>query len=152
MAIVMFVDGVIRNDKNNAPIRDGLHLYNHLNQTNKVLLLAEDKEKADLWLRQQKLHKFDDILDWKIVPPGENVWVRMIQYIRSQGPVDLVITSELDIVKSLLEVGVTSMAFCHPTYLDYKFRPDGREGRKSWDDITSELDRQQEMLAKDGRL
>lgn len=152
MAILMSLDGVIRNPKDGSPIRDGLHLYNHLNQTNKVLLMAEDKDKADHWLRQQKLHKYDDIVDWKLVPPGDNVWVRMAQYIRAQGPVDAVVTADLDIVKQLIEVGITCLAFCHPTYLDYKFRPDGREGRRTWDEISGEIDRQQELLAEDGRL
>jgi len=152
MAILLSVDGVLRNPRNNAPIREGLHFYNHLNQTNKVLLICEDREVTDNWLRQQKLHKYDDILDHKMVPPGDDMFLRMAQYVRAQGPVDLVVTADLDIVKDLIEVGITVLAFCHPTYLDYKFRPDGREGRQTWQEITDEIDRQQELLANDGRL
>jgi hypothetical protein len=42
--------------------------------------------------------------------------------------------------------------FLHPVYMDEKFRPDGRQGAKSWAKIKSEIISQQETYVEDHRV
>ena len=57
----MFVEGVLRSQKG-GPIYQGLALYKLLNENNKVILLCENKTKDDIWLRQHKINKLDDLV------------------------------------------------------------------------------------------
>ena len=65
MAVLLFVDGVLRNAQR-APIRTGMLLYHSLKEKNRVLLLCPDKDKDDNWLRQQKINNYDDLVDLKV--------------------------------------------------------------------------------------
>lgn len=149
MAVLMFIDGVLRNPKK-APIPNGLALYRSLNANNRVLLLSRDKEKDDNWLRQQKINKYDDIVGPDI--PSYDGDFRQVEYVRGLGPVEYVITPDPELTKKLLEVGVTVLVFLNPTYSSEKFRPDGRLGIKAWADIVDEVTRQQESYTEDPRV
>ena len=46
MAVLMFLDGVMRNQQG-APIPNGVLLYHTLKEKNKILLLVDSKDKAD---------------------------------------------------------------------------------------------------------
>lgn len=151
MAVLMFFDGVICNHKN-APIPDGLMLYRKLNENNRVLILCKDKEKTDHWLRQQKINKLDDLVDYNIPALGDDPEFRQVQYVRGLGPVEYVITSDPELTKKLLEVGVTTLVFLNPVYATEKFRPDSRQGVKSWADIVTEIEQQQEAYNEDPRV
>ena len=62
------------------------------------------------------------------------------------------VLSNLRLSKKLLEHGFRVLLFLDPVYLDHKFRPDSREGRKSWADIQAEIDRQTDLLLEDKRV
>jgi hypothetical protein len=151
MAVLMFLDGVLRHT-NNAPIPNGMLLYHTLKEQNKILILADDKEKADHWLRQHKIIKVDDIIDKSIPMPGEFPEFRQVEYVRSQGPVDFVITPDPKLTIKLLEIGITTMVFMNPIYIREEFRPDSKVGIKKWGDIVDELVRQQESYIEDNRV
>jgi rRNA-processing protein FCF1 len=151
MAVLMFLDGVLRNDKS-APIPNGMLLYRTLNQTQRVLLLCQDKEKADHWLRQHKINKLDDLVDESIPSIGEFPELRQVEYLRSLGPVDYVVTSNAELTKRLLEIGVTVLVFMNPIYIREEFRPDSKVGIKTWTSIVDEITRQQEAYMEDNRL
>ena len=148
MAVLMFLDGVMRNQQG-APIPNGVLLYHTLKEKNKILLLVDDKDKADTWLRQHKINKLDDLIDFNIPMPGEFPEFRQVEYVRSQGPVDYVITSDPELIKKLLEIGVTVLGFMNPIYIREEFRPDSKVGIKKWADIVDELARQQDAFLSD---
>lgn len=152
MAILLFMDGVLRNEKH-FPIADGLALYRILKEKQRVLVMCENKEKSDHWLRQQRINNIDDLVDIADVPaPGDFPKVRQVEWVKSQGPVEYVITSDPELTSKLLEKGITTLVFLNPTYAKEEFRPDSRQGVRSWADIVSELERQQDQFQEDQRI
>jgi hypothetical protein len=148
VAVLIYIDGVLSNDKGVA-ITQGLGLTRTLQQTLAVILLAKDKEKADHWLKQNSMGKIDNLIG--SVPGGDNDPFRQAEWCRSQGPIDYVITADPKLSAKLLEHGFRVLLFLDPIYLDHKARPDSAEGRKSWGDITAELDKQADMYLEDPR-
>lgn len=149
MAVLMYIDGVLSNK--GVAIKDGLALYRTLKEKMAVILLCEDKEKADRWLRENKILQVDNIVDQKLPGALDDVLFRQAEWCRSQGPVDYVVTSDVDLSKKLLEFGFRVLLFLDPVYLDHKFRPDTKTGMKSWSDIKAELDKQQDLYLEDPR-
>jgi hypothetical protein len=148
VAVLIYIDGVLSNDKGVA-ITPGLGLTRTLQKTLAVILLAKDKEKADHWLKQNNMGKIDNLVG--TVPGGDNDPFRQAEWCRSQGPIDYVITSDPSLSAKLLEHGFRVLLFLDPIYIDHKFRPDSIEGRKSWGDITDELNKQADMYLEDPR-
>lgn len=64
----------------------------------------------------------------------------------------MIVTADMDLAVKCLENGIKTLLWLHPVYLSAKFRPDGREGRKSWDAVVGELDRQVQLMLEDDRL
>ena len=151
MAILMFIDGVMRSHTR-APIPQGIKLYKMLKANTQVFVLCKDKEKDDRWLREQKINLVDDLVGSDIPMAGDWPELRQVEHCRGRGHIDYVVTADPQLAAKLLESGVTSVMFLHPTYLDEKFRPDGREGKKSWKQIQDEIVRQQEMYVSDPRV
>ena len=151
MAIVMFVDGVLRHNSN-SPIYAGMALYRMFSEDMRVVLLSEDKEKTHRWLLEHKVNTYDDLVD--NTAPGilENPELEQVKYCRSQGKVELVVTANVELAKDLLEQGIDTLLFLHPNYLRPEFRPDGRQGVRSWKAIEEEMDKQMEMLKEDPRV
>lgn len=152
MGVLIDLDGVMRRPQDNAPIREGFRLFHQINMSSMVTFLCEDKAEATHFLRSNKILKYDNIKDIKSVPPGDDAWIRLIKSCRVTVPVDFVVTANLTLVPPLLEAGIATLAFCIPSYLDAKFMPDGRQGQRTWAEITDEIERQQDLLAKDNRL
>jgi len=152
MAVLMFLDGVMRNRKN-APIPNGMLLYHSLKEKNRVLILCKDKDKDDNWLKQHKIFKYDDVVDHNIPSLGDNPEYRQVEYLRGLGQVDYVVTDSVDLAKDLLTDGVTVMVFLNPVYVDDRHRPDSlRRKTRTWEEVQSEIERQQEALVEDPRL
>lgn len=151
MSVIMFVDGVLRSTTN-APIYQGLAIYRLFNDGNRVILLCKDREKDDRWLKEHKINKLDDLIDQTIPLLTDFPEYRQVEYCRGKGAIDLVITSSPELAKRLLEVGITTMVFMQPSYIQERFRPDSTEGRKSWADVTQELIKQQDSIQEDPRL
>lgn len=151
MTFLMFIDGVLRTHTN-TPIYQGLGLYRLLAENNRVLLISSNKEIDDVWLRQHKINKIDDLIGRDLPSMTENAEFRQVEYCRGQGPVEMVITSNPVLAKDLLEVGITTMVFLQPSYVKEEFRPDSRVGRKSWEDISTEIANQQDAIKEDPRV
>ena len=152
MTFLMFIDGVLRNHTN-TPIYQGLGLYRLLAENNRVILLSANKEVDDVWLKQHKINKIDDLIgrDIPFMTP-EDAELRQVEHCRSNGPVEMVFTSNPVLAKQLLEIGITTNVFLQPSYIKEEFRPDSREGRKSWADIEHEIASQQDAITEDPRL
>lgn len=151
MAIIVFMDGVLRSDSR-VPIFEGLALYKSLNATGTVKIACDDAEEAARWCKEHKLSDNDGFVSDSSVGEYKDKDLLKVQHVQAQGPLHLVITADVDLATRLLEKGVKTLLFLHPIYFNAKFRPDGREGRKSWDDLVGELDRQVNMLMGDKRL
>ena len=139
----------MRNNKQ-APIYEGTALYNVLKDSQKLTILCKDKVDAERWLKSSNVGAIDDLVDYSYITGTDDQDLRLVEYCRSQGKVELVITADVELSKYLLEQGLHTLLFLHPTYIRPEFRPDGR-GRRAWTAITEELDRQQELYATDSR-
>lgn len=151
MAILMFIDGVLRS-QTGSPIPTGVSLYRTLREKTQVFLLCSHKERDDRWLREQKINLVDDLVGPDIPMSGDWIEWRQVEYCRGRGQIEYVVTSDPELVAKLLTAGVTSLMFLQPIYISEKFRPDSREGRKSWKDITDEIARQQDFYMEDRRI
>ena len=152
MTVLVFLDGVLRRrGEDKSPIVEGTAIFKAMSMFTRVVVIADDAQDADRWFKSNGLsQKVDDIIDYK-PPVLENVPYKQVQHVRSKGRVDIVITDDIELSKELLESGVASYLFLHPKYIRPEFRPDGR-GRKSWDEVTEELDKQQGLFTEDPRV
>ena len=146
----MFVDGILRSDMG-APIYQGLALYRMFNEDVRVVLLCDDRAKTNRWLLEHKINKLDDLIDYSVPGVIDDPEFEQVKYVRSQGKVELIVTADTELAKKLLEIGLDTLLFLHPTYLRPEFRPDGRQGQRSWAAIEEELDKQIEMYKEDPR-
>jgi hypothetical protein len=152
MSVVVFVDGIMRRERDQSIIMEGVALYKSLNETNRVILICEDAERTDIWLKTNNLaKKLDDIIGI-VDTPLDRPKLLTVESIRSKGKIDYVVTEDTELARQLIEVGVPVLVFLNPRYTRPEFRPDGREGKKSWVDINEELDRQQGLYDDDVRL
>lgn len=150
MSIIVFADGVIRTDTR-VPIFEGISVYHALNADAKVTLAFDDEEEAERWCREHKFLEVDDILSNDKFKFEQDKNFAKVKHLQSQGPVFLVVTADLDLAKKCIEHGVRVFLFLHPKYISHKFRPDSREGIRSWAAIQEELDRQIELRSEDKR-
>lgn len=150
MAVLMYVDGVLSN--RGVANKDGLALYRTIQEKMAIIILCENKEKTDRWLKENKLMKTDNIVDYSIPGVIDDPEFRQAEWCRSQGPVDYVVTSNVELSKKLVEFGFRTLLFLDPVYLDHRFRPDSKEGRKSWTELQAELDKQQDLYLDDPRV
>lgn len=147
------MDGVLRTDTK-VPIFEGISVYRALNNGTKVVFGVDDEVEASRWCKEHRFLEIDGFIDNKgleSVEPERKDFAK-VQKLQAQGPIFLVITCDLDLAKICIENGIRTFLFLHPKYLSHKFRPDGREGKRSWNDIQVELDRQVELIAEDPRL
>jgi hypothetical protein len=148
----MFVDGIIRRERDQSIISEGSKLYKTLNENNRVVLVTKDAERTEIWLKMHNLGtKLDDIQEIVDTPLPEPE-LMTVEVIRSQGKIDYVITDNSVLAKRLLESGFQVLVFLNPRYARPEFRPDGREGKKSWEEITEEIDKQQGLYSEDTRI
>jgi hypothetical protein len=150
--MAMFIDGVLRSHTG-SPIYQGIAMYRLLNHNNKIYLLSSDRKKDEIWLKQHNIFGIDDLIDENIPGVIDDLPFRQVEYCRSQGGgFELAITSDPELTAKLLSIGVTTLMLLHPTYLREEFRPDSRQGIKSWSDIVSEIEMQKDNFKEDPRV
>lgn len=146
------MDGVLRSASTKVPIYEGISLYKSLNVNGTVMLACKDQEEALRWCKEHKLVDSDGFISDASVADYEDKEFLKVQHQQAIGSVTLVITADVELATKCLENSIKTLLFLHPTYLSAKFRPDGRTGRKMWDDLVKELDRQVDMMIEDNRL
>ena len=152
MSVLVFLDGVIRRRADHSIIMDGAAIYKSFNENYRVLIVTDDKEKTDIWLKTNNLaKKIDDIVEIEDTPLGDAEFYT-VERERAKGKIDFVVTEDADLTKRLIEVGIPVLVFLNPRYTRPEFRPDTRSGIKSWELITEELDKQQGLYLDDNRL
>jgi hypothetical protein len=151
VATLIFVDHVLRSHTG-TPVKQGIALYRTLKEKERVLLLCSHKSKDERWLRENKINLVDDLIGPDVPFLEESMEFRQVQHCRANWPIDLVITGDTELAARLLEAGMTTMLFLHPTYISEKFRPDSRQGVKPWAEMTEQLIKQQESYVEDHRV
>lgn len=152
LSVLVFLDGVIRRRADHSIILDGAAIYKSFNENYRVLIVTDDKEKTDIWLKTNNLaKKIDDIVEIEDTPLGDAMFYT-VERERAKGKIDFVVTEDSDLTKRLIEVGIPVLVFLNPRYTRPEFRPDTRSGIKSWGLITEELDKQQGLYLDDNRL
>ena len=152
MSVVIFMDGVIRKERDQSIIMDGAAIYKSFNENYHTILVADDRERAEIWLKTNNLAKSLDDIFQIVDTPLDNPPLLTVETLRSRGKLDFVVTSDPELAKDLLEQGITTMLFLHPRYIRPEFRPDGRKGVRSWEKITEEMDKQQGLYMDDRRI
>lgn len=142
----------MRSATSKVPIFEGISLYKALNVNGIVSLACEDQEEAARWCKEHKLTDVDSFISNKTVGEYPDKDLLKVRHQQSSTPIHLVITADVELAKVLMENGVKTLLFLHPIYLNAKFRPDGRDGRKSWGELVAELDRQVDLMKDDPRL
>ena len=148
--ILIFLDDVLR-APSQAPLYEGRDLYIALAPSKKVTVLCKDREDAERWMKTSNFGDIAETLDYSYITAVEDKDFALVQYCRSQGKVELVVTADVRLAEKLLADGLHVLLFLHPMYMRPEFRPDGR-GRRDWDAITVELDKQQQLYAEDRRV
>lgn len=148
MNVLVFLDGVLKNDSA-APVVQGVALFRSLQAQRRTLILCDDKERTEIWLRENKLVQIDDLISSKEL--GLDTPLKLIDHCRSAGPVDLVVTADPEVATQTLESGLTTLLFLSPKYIRPEFRPDSNKGVKSWADLQAEVDKQAELYREDPR-
>lgn len=148
MNVLVFLDGVLKNSSG-APITQGVALFRSLQAQRRTLILCKNREKSEVWLKENKIIKIDDLIS------SEDLLIesdfRLVDHCRSKGPVDVVVTADPSLASKLLEVGLTALLFASPRYIRPEFRPDATRGVKMWSDLQAEIDRQEDLYREDPR-
>lgn len=147
MSVLVFLDGVLKKD-NGSPIQQGVALYRSMQAQRRSVILCKAKLPAEVWLKENNILKIDDLLS------GDDLGLddyRLVDYCRSKGPVSIVITADTDLATKLLEDGIPTLLFLDPKYVRPEFRPDDPRGRKSWEELQNEIDRQFMLYKEDPR-
>lgn len=148
--ILFFLDGVLRNPKG-APIYEATALMHALSDSKKVTVLSKDNADAERWMKSTNVGLIDDMVDYSFINATEDKDYHLVEYCRARGKVDSVFTGDVELAKRLLEAGINTFLFLQPMYMRPEFRPDGR-GRRAWQDIVDELDKQQDLYMDDERV
>jgi len=137
---------------NKVPIYEGISLYKALNVNGTVAVAVDDQEEAARWCKIHKLTDVDSFISNKTVGEYEDKDFLKVQHQQASGPLHMIITADVDLAKKCVANGIKTLLWLHPVYQSPKFRPDGRVGKKSWDDLVAELDLQVDLMAEDKRI
>lgn len=153
MHIVVELDGVLRGNRNDEPIAQGILVVGALSAYNQISFITElNAREAEQWINQNKIVDFDNLIDSSVGLDGEVLKHRQLKVARSKGTVDLFITSNPELWAFAFDQGIPSLMFGVPSYLRAEFRPDAPKSVRSWSQIESAIAKQNELRTKDKRL
>jgi hypothetical protein len=146
MTVLIALNGVLRSDAN-TPIREGRMLYDALVSDYRVVIMADETtEKTEHWLVQYGVKGYAGLLTPSVMLTDEDpLRPRQIATARSLGRVDLVVDANPVVVEHCLDIEVPALLFAHPKTSKPEWRPDG--ARRTWDEITTLLEKQREKEA-----
>lgn len=154
--IAIVVEGVLRQPNDSSAIISGLLLYKSLVQNHRVSLIfdSSNKERIQYWLLMNSLTDHVGEIYWE-EQDSEDVKKRRIAQLgrlKKNGPVSLVMESDMDAAAALFNAGIPTMMYLHPIYTHPEFRPGYTAGPTPWNELLAEKIRQQEARATDTRL
>ncbi|CAB4124003.1 hypothetical protein UFOVP45_93 [uncultured Caudovirales phage] len=153
MQILVELDGVIRDERDDGVIATGMLMYSTLTVYNRMIIMTSmSTAEAERWLNQNKIVDFDLIVDSSVGLEDEVLAERQINVSRAKGNIDLFITANPNLWVYAFEKGIPSVMLGMPSYIRPEFRPDAPKRVRSWDDISAAIDKQNEARTKDVRL
>ena len=145
----MFFDGVLKDDSG-KPILQGVALFRSLQSHRRTVIICDKREYTEAWLKTNNIVKIDDL----VVSEETNNLTGMdiINHCRSKGKIDLVVTADPELATRLLEQGLASVLFLEPKYIRPEFRPDAPRGVRAWEELTTEIIKQDDLYREDPRV
>lgn len=152
MNIVVELEGVLREPRNDIPIAQGVQFCGALSAYHQISIITEqDDKQAEQWLAQNKVVDYDHVIDRSVALEGKDLKQRQIDIARSKGRVDIVITSNPSLWVYCFDRGITAVLFNMPEYTEVENRPDAPKPRRRWDDIEAVVRRQNERRSEQVR-
>lgn len=157
-AVAITVEGVLRKSFGGAGIPSGMNLYYGMATRAKIVLLTSEMQKEgglEHWLLVEGMAEHVRII-WSDVVlqsmPAAEERLRQLAEARQLGfDIELVVESDPAVSARLLAGGYNTLTFTHAEYTVAAWRPDARLKVKPWDDLVAQVDREQELRAKDTR-
>jgi len=151
MRILVQLEGVLRSP-NDDPIPTGIIMVGTLTVYNQLTFMTDlTNKKAHEWLNVNKVVDFDHLIDSSVSLVYEELSKRQINFSRSKGGIDLFITSDPTLWAYAFDLGIPSAMFGAPSYLPPEFRYDAPSKVRSWNDIETAIERQNEERTKQAR-
>ena len=142
MTVLISMDGVLRTE-NGDPIQQGLKLYRTFSATTRVVLSTDGtREEAENFLRNNLITNWGDILSNNSAFEGEDLKIRHLKLLQSQGRVDWLVDPDVDRCKAAIAIGIPALLFTSPKFVRTK------RGIKPWSEIQNEIDAQKKLVAK----
>jgi hypothetical protein len=142
MTMLISIDGVLRTEVGD-PIPQGLKLYSALLASGRVVLSTDgNKAAAEHWLRTQLVSGYGDLLANDSAFEGEDLKVRHLKLLQSQGRIVLFVDPDVDRCKAAVQMGITTLLFASPKFVRTKRQI------KPWNELTDELQKQKDLVAK----
>lgn len=155
LAIVINVDGVLR-AMNNSVITEGLSLFRNLAAENRVFLVSDNPDTRDVlhWLKLNNVRGFVELITAFGMDDSNSRRIEQIRLLRANGATEsmLLIDSNPLGVEKCFSIGITSLLFAQPAYMEPQHRPDYNRTPKPWDSLLGEITKQNELRGMDTRL
>jgi hypothetical protein len=144
------LDGVMRKHDQVGLNPGGMMLYRALEDYTRVAILATgDPDRLEHFLKVNKIydHALLDVTVDSDAPTPAGRRLAQVQRLRRSGYVEFVVEPDPAIAAALVAAGVPTLLFAHPQFAIPTWRPDFDGTVRPWDDLVTELDRQQELRA-----
>lgn len=146
--IAIVVEGILKQPNNEAPIISGLLLYKSLVKTHRISLIFDGAGKNIIhhWLLKNGIVEHTGEIYVETTDPTEigPRRIAQVQRLTRNGPLAMVIESDVEAAVSLLEKQIPTLLYLHPSFTHHEHRPDYKGSPKPWNDVVDELKRQQE--------
>ncbi len=126
MTVLIDVEGVLRTDTGD-PVQSVELIVRSMLEDLRVVFCSEE-ESAENYLARQKLDKF--------VQVRKQSTLEALADERTLGHVDVVITADTEVAKSIARQGVSVFLCASSTVVDPRYKPE----RKAWGDIVKEAE------------
>ena len=139
MTALVYDTGVLWTHKE-QPILQGFLLVQSLAQGNRVIVATAGKrERMDHQLRTERLQDLiADVVDNSVALNGLPLWQRQLESVRSQYPLDYVVTADPVIAQHAVAHGVACLFFAHPGFSRPAMRPD--ISNRAWNELVEEVE------------
>ena len=140
MTVLVVNEGVLQSSKD-QPILEGFRLVANLAMSNRIVLITSGSaERVEHQLRTERISdQIAEIIDHTVGLEPLPLWCRQIEVARSRWPVSMVLTADPQIARFVIERGIVSLFFAHPSFSQPAHRPE--QGNRTGEELTHELDR-----------
>jgi len=151
MRILVQMEGVVRS-QDDDPISTGIIMTGTLTVHNQLTFMTElSEERAKTWLNINKVVDYDHLIDSSASLVYEELSQRQIDLSRAKGGIDLFITSDPKLWAYAFDKGIPSAMFGSPSHLPPHNRYDAPRRLRTWNEIESAIEKQNEFRTEAAR-